>query len=159
MCKHREKWPCLRAAAPNPLPALSREELSRKEVCVCVKSLVQNGCSESEHTSSCYNCLTCVFMSLCIHASVVDSLCLLGNDGHYSVLSVWIVLTLPLACFPGWTARSLMLCDVSASVTKDTQKKKVEWMKQQFSITVTYLVGYRMIRFEDLRDWRMWSVI
>lgn len=46
---------------PNPLPALSREELSQREARV-FESLEQNGCSDSENTWGCYSCLTSVYV-------------------------------------------------------------------------------------------------
>lgn len=42
MCKHREKWPCLRAAALRAPPALGREEISRGD-CMCVGMYVESG--------------------------------------------------------------------------------------------------------------------
>ena len=49
------------------------------------------------------------------------SLCLCGllaNEDHHSFPSVWAELTLSLGCVPRLTVCSLMLCDVSASVTE-----------------------------------------
>lgn len=54
---------------PNPLPALSREELSQREARV-FESLEQNGCSDSENTWGCYSCLTSVCVCVIVNAFI-----------------------------------------------------------------------------------------
>lgn len=77
MCKHREKWPCPRAAAPNPLLPLSREDLSRREVCVhvgpCVWRVLRTAAVEV-NTPPAITAAWPVHVSMCIHASVLESM-------------------------------------------------------------------------------------
>lgn len=106
---------------PNPLPALSREELSQREARV-FESLEQNGCSDSENTWGCYSCLTsvCVCHCECIHllwSLFVNVLCkwmeviIVSCQCGLSSICLWI------ASLDGLLAA--LCCVVSASVTKD----------------------------------------
>lgn len=121
MCKHREKWSCLRATAPKPAACAQPWRVEPNEARV-FESLEQNGCSDSENTWGCYSCLTsvCVCHCECIHllwSLFVNVLCkwmeviIVSCQCGLSSICLWI------ASLDGLLAA--LCCVVSASVTKD----------------------------------------